>query len=106
MVILNNELNNKYSKKRMLTKSFKLLQTQLRRTLSYVEFNTLLYRLTLYTSSKKKLTCERHEKKLAKLHTAKDSKIANKCNNFIKQVVHNISDYELNQEEEIALSFG
>ena len=45
--------------------------------------------------------------KLTKLRTAKDNVTANKCNNFIKQVVHNFSNYELNQEEKtVALSFG
>ncbi len=105
-VILNTELNNKNTEKRRLMKSFKQLQGQLQGVLSFLEFSALLYRLTLYTSSRNKVTAERHECKLSKLRSQKSKETVNKCNDFIKQVVHNFSDYELTAEERIALSFG
>ena len=105
-LILQTELNNKHTEKRILLKEIRVLSNQLRLTLSTIEFNALQYRLTKQLTEKRKYVAGKLQQKLKKLYTEKSTETLDKSFKYIKQVVHNFSNYQLTPEENIALSFG
>ena len=105
-LICNTELNNKHRERRDILREIKTLQDQLSRTLSFFEYNGLIYRLTKQIASKKQKIHEKQQSKLERLNHKKSAEKLKDYKNFVKQSIHNFSSYQLTAEEQVALSFG
>ena len=107
--VMETEIQNKHIQKRKIKKAIRDTKIKLKSSLTLIIYNTLLHQINIAVKSKVKAITSRHTKKLINLRD-KRSDYNNKFNNytctFIKATVHNMSSYNLTQEEYDALAFG
>ena len=91
------------SQVKTLFKTVKTLFNNLSKSISMVLFQAITHRIHTTISRRATAIRKRHQEKLAKLRIKEKQHQPEK---YIKQTVHNLSSYVLNQDEKKVLSFG
>ena len=81
---------------------------ELKRNLSLIILNTVLYQIRVAVKCRLKNISKRHKNKLFNLRKQQQMKQSSKekINNYIKKNVHNFSSYQLSDHELTALLYG
>ena len=105
-LVMEAEQEDKHNSKKKLKNIIRRQTFDLKRKVSFLLFNAIIYQLNIAIKSLSKATGLWHEKKLKKLRKTQKSKMKDNFNlEFIKNKVHNYSSYILSEQEKIALSY-
>ena len=105
-LIMEAEIQNKYSEKRELRKEIRKIRTTLKRGLNLIILNTVFHQLNVALKSKFKVVTSRHQKKLSNLRKHQTAKTTESKPHYIKNTVQNFSSHQLSTDEYTASSYG
>ena len=101
------EMQNKHDQKRKIKKQIRDIKSQLKSSLTFILYNTLLRRISIAIQSRVKAITTRHLNKWSNLRNKRSTYSSNSNHiSFIKNTIYNMSSYTLTEDEYYSLAFG